>query len=65
MVVLGFFSPDDKITEDHFHYNDNEMKVNFYQGSEDELLKYLVEHFSTTGQTVLDMTGLLGKQNLR
>ena len=60
MLVLGFFSGDDKISEQHIIFDSKEDKSNFFYGAEEDFYTYMVTHFSPPGSTVLDISCLHG-----
>ena len=64
VVVLGFFSPDDKMTDDHFHFEPQERKCNYVSGTERDLFTFLITHFCAPESTVLDISGLAGTNYL-
>ena len=59
-VVIGYFSPDDKVRQEHFSYDAEDPRLNFVEGSEERMLGYLIHHFSFPGSIVMDMSGLEG-----
>jgi len=61
-VVLGFFSIDDKVKDDHFFYKDQEQRLNFHEGNEYEIMSFVISHFSAPESTILDFTGDKGIQ---
>ena len=56
-VVVGFFSIDDKLKDDHFFYKEQEQRFNCYEGNHYETMKFVIEHFSAPEGTILDFTG--------
>ena len=58
IVILGFFSPDDSVKNEHFNFEHGEPT--YFEGNDEEIFLYLIKHFSPDGSTVLDMTGLPG-----
>ena len=60
-IIFGFHSPIDKIGPEHTIFLLEESRSNFITVSEsDEMLDYLIKHFSNEGDTVLDMMQLKG-----
>ena len=61
VIVLGFTSPDDQLKDEHFCYDQEDPRLNFftYDGNEEDMYDYILQHFSHDGNTVLDMTGEL------
>jgi hypothetical protein len=62
VVVLGYFSVDDQRKCDHFCFGEGEDRSNFLEGSQEDVLKYIIAHFSQPSSVVLDLTELDGKQ---
>ena len=60
VVVLGFFSPDDQIREEQFHYPRDDPRHIFVVRGEEGLLKYLVQHFTPPADFIVDLTRLQG-----
>ena len=56
-VVLGFFSIDDKVKDEHFFYEDQEQRFNYFEGNDYEMMTFVISHFSAPESTILDFTG--------
>jgi len=52
---------DNDIIKERFQFASDEQRMNFFKGSTSNLSTYLIENFSFTGSTVLDMSNLNGK----
>ena len=61
VVVLGFFSPDDQVKREHYCFSPQESRLNFWEGDDEEVLGYIIKHFSQPGDMMLDLTGFKGK----
>ena len=48
VIVLGFFAPDDEIKEQHFNFDAQECKQNYFVGTENELFTFLIKHWFLT-----------------
>ena len=57
VIVFGFFSHDDEVKPEHFYFQSNDKKLNYFQGSNNEMFHHIIEHFSPPGGTVLDLVG--------
>lgn len=64
MVVLGFFSPDGTVKEEHVHYEKQDPRHNFVVCEEECLLEDIVEQFAPPAGMVLDLTCLQGTSRL-
>ena len=58
--MIGFFSPDDEVKEEHFCFDAEDPRLNFVEGNEERMLGYLIDHFSLPGCMVMDICGLKG-----
>lgn len=61
VVILGFFSPDDEMKEEHFNFDAQECKQNYFVGTENEFFTFLITHFCPPESTVLDISCLHGE----
>ena len=60
-VVFGFHSPIDEICPDHLSFSPDESRRNFMTfDSYEDVFRYLIDHFSNDGDTILDMTQFKG-----
>lgn len=60
-VVFGFHSPMDQISPDHLNFSPDESRSNFMTVDRyDDVFRYLINHFSNDGDTILDMTQFKG-----
>ena len=59
VVILGYFSLDGGRKPEHF--SEGESCTNFLEGDDNVLAEYLVRHFTTIGNTVLDLYNRNGK----
>ena len=57
VVVIGHYSVNGGACEDHFNYKEGESRPNYViVNNVQQMLEYVVGHFSPSGGTVLDLT---------
>ena len=61
IIVLGFFAADDRMEDEHFHFDAQEPRPNYLVGTETDLFTHLITHFSPPESTVMDLSGLHGE----
>ena len=61
VVVFGLFSPDDQVKPEHYFFGQQECRLNFLEGDSEEMLSFIIKHFSQPGNMILDITGLEGR----